>query len=303
MAKLRAWLQAARPLAFGNIGLPVVFGAALAASARENALDMGGLVWALVWGALDQLAIVFANDVADEALDRGQAEGSLVSGGSRVLVEGKLSVKALRRGAMVAAIALCAWSLLGSWLRDAWLLPSCAAAALGLLWAYSFPPLRRSYRNGGAALQALGMGVVLPLVGWQLQGASMGQFIAGELGGWPVAAWLAPGLLMAWSGNWLTAIPDVDSDAKGGKQTRPVRVGVTRTALEATAVCLLAGALSWGLLSESSYMPTVLAVVCGMSLLGHRLRRRPDATLLPFVLVSLGATSVLWLALIAGLLL
>jgi 1,4-dihydroxy-2-naphthoate octaprenyltransferase len=301
MAKLRAWLQAARPLAFGNIGLPVVFGAALAASARAEALDMGGLVWALVWGAMDQLCIVFANDVADEALDRTQEQGSLVSGGSRVLVEGKLSARALRRAAIVAGVALCAWSLLGSWLREAWLLPSCAAAALALLWAYSFPPFRLSYRSGGAGLQALGMGVVLPLVGWQLQGASLGDFINGELASWPVGAWLLPGVLMAWSGNWLTAIPDTESDASGGKQTRPVRVGVTRTALEATALCLLAGGLSWGLLADWRPMPSILAGVCALCLIAHRLRRRADAPLVAFVLVSLGATTTLWLALIVGL--
>ena len=217
-------------------------------------------------------------------------------------MDGKLSAPTLRRGAIVAAVMLCGWSLLGSWLREAWLLPSCAAAALALLWAYSFPPLRRSYQSGGAGLQALGMGIVLPLVGWQLQGASLGELLNGELGGWPMAAWLVPGVLMAWSGNWLTAIPDTESDAEGGKQTRPVRVGVTRTALEATAVCLLAGALSWGLLATWEPMPNILAGVCALCLIAHRLRRRSGASVLPFVLVSLGATTTVWLALIAGLL-
>jgi 1,4-dihydroxy-2-naphthoate octaprenyltransferase len=300
MAQLRAWLQAARPLAFGNIALPLVFGAALATSATGRELHFGGLVWALVWGLLDQLSIVFWNDLADEALDRRQDEGTWVSGGSRVLAEGKLEPPQLRRAAWVASISLCGWSLLGSWSQGAWLLPSCALAALGLLWAYSFSPLRLSYRDGGAVLQALGMGLILPMVGWQLQGGSLGDLLSATVGPAPALVWFLPGFAMAWVGNWLTAIPDLQSDANGGKQTRPVRVGATRCAIEAMGLLALIAAGTGALLREWELAPRLLIGLALCLVLANRLRR--DGPSLRFVVAMLAGTTYLWVLLIAGLL-
>lgn len=301
MGKTRAWLQAARPLAFGNIALPIVYGAVLAAFAGQHRLEIAGLAWALVWGAFDQLFIVFANDIADETLDRAQDRGTLVSGGSRVLVEAKLTSSALRRAACLCAFVLCGGSVTAGWFYEAWFLPSCAAGALALVWAYSFAPLHRSYRSGGAALQATGMGVILPLVGWQLQGNPVAELFSGQIAGWPAALWLFPGFLLAWCGNWLTALPDLESDRAGGKLTRPVRVGDTRVAVESSLLVLAAALTLCVLLRFKAGELAMVGSALALLLMGAHFVRAKGKSL-GFVIASLSATSAVWLAAIGTLL-
>ena len=302
MRKMRAWLQAARPLAFGNIGLPIVYGAVLAAFAGQQRLEIAGLMWALVWGGLDQLFIVFANDVADEPLDRAQDHGTLVSGGSRVLVEGKLTTSALRRAAYLSAFVLCGGSVTAGWFYEAWFLPCCAAAALALVWAYSFAPLHRSYRNGGAALQATGMGIILPLGGWQLQGRAVAELFSGQIGGWPAPMWLLPGFQLAWCGNWLSALPDLESDRSGGKLTRPVRVGEARVAIE-SSLFILAAMLTLALMFPVDTLKmAIVSATLSLLLVGAHFARIRGKTL-AFVIASLSVTSAVWLVAIGALLL
>lgn len=216
-AAVRAWIQAARPLAQANIAVPLLFGELLAIHAIGR-VDVGMLVVAHVFGVLDQLFIVFANDVADEEGDRLNDTHNLFSGGSRVLPEAKLSSRALGIAAIVMATAMLALSgvaaafdrpmMLGGW-----------ALAVALLWAYSYAPLRLSYRGLGEVTQGLGVGVVLPLIGWYLQ--------IGHFEGLP---WLAliPSFLLAVASNISTALPDHPADVEVDKLTWPVRFGQAR---------------------------------------------------------------------------
>lgn len=213
MSPLLAWIRAARPLAHGNIAPPILFGVALACS-TTGVLDRAGLALALAFGVLDHLVIVFGNDLADERADRQGDPATLVSGGSRVLVDGLLTRSALRTGLRTAVSALLLFSALAS--VRAPLLFGLALAALALLWLYSGSPARLSYRGGGALLQGLGVGVVLPLVGWTLQ----------QPDALPPPLWLAPPLLLAMVGNVLTAIPDAEGDQRAGKHNLASRRGV-----------------------------------------------------------------------------
>jgi 1,4-dihydroxy-2-naphthoate polyprenyltransferase len=212
------WLQAARPLAQVNIAVPVALGATLAAAATR-AIDVPLLLVALGLGVLAQIFIVFANDVADEAGDLENTSFNFASGGSRVLAQGKLTRTTLARAAFVMALALmlaCAAAalvfgrplLLGFW-----------AATVGLTWAYSFRPLALAYRGSGEVAQALGVGVVLPLMGWYAQ--------VGHLGGVPWPA-LAPAFVLGFASNITTALPDAPADAVVDKRTWPVRYGSHR---------------------------------------------------------------------------
>jgi 1,4-dihydroxy-2-naphthoate octaprenyltransferase len=211
--KLRAWVRAARPLAHGNIAPPILFGVALACS-TTGVLDRTGLVLALIFGVLDHLVIVFGNDLADVDADRQSEGATLVSGGSRVLVDGTLSRNSLRMALRVAVGALLLFAGLAS--LKAPLLFGLALAALALLWLYSGAPVRASYRGGGALLQGLGVGVVLPLVGWSLQAPES------------LPSWLslAPPLVLATMGNVLTAMPDAEGDRRAEKRNVASRYGV-----------------------------------------------------------------------------
>ena len=216
--KLSSWLQAARPLAHANIAVPLLVGEVLGwAATGEWDLRLVALTHAAA--VLDQLFIVFANDVADEASDRENDDATMFSGGSRVLVEGKISPTALRRASWLAAVALLglaavmALGLARPLLFPLWVL------GVALLWAYSYPPLRLSYRGYGEVAQGLGLGVVLPVIGYYT--------VTGSLDG---LSWqpLVPLFVLGFAGNINTALPDARADAATDKRSWPVRYGLSR---------------------------------------------------------------------------
>lgn len=284
MSKLAHWLQAARPLAQANLAAPLLLGQALAYRVTGR-FDVRVLAAVALWGVLDQLFIVFANDYADRDHDEGGAAKTPFSGGSGVLPEGKLRPAQLRVAAGVAYLLLGAVSVALAWWRSPWLVGAWLAAGL-LLWAYSFPPLRRSYRGGGETLQALGVGGVLPLVGYAAQ--------AGELRGFPWPALLATATL-AYAGNVTTALPDHAADARADKRTWAVRFGVPRAAWGATGLTVVAIALA--LLTTPAIRPRGALALAALALLpnlGHTPRRRPEV--LRFVFFQGLATQALLLA-------
>lgn len=213
--RLGAWLQASRLPSQSYIALPLVLGQALAA-AQGHPWRLSALVVAQAFGLFDQLYIVWANDYADRDTDRQNRTATLFSGGSRVLVEGRLEPAALLRAATSAASLAVAASLLLALAEGRWLLVPLALVALALLWAYSFPPLRLSYRGGGEVLQALGTAFVLPLYGYYAQVGSTGAFP------WLAGAVLLPAQLAC---AISTTLPDEPSDRASDKRTAAVRLG------------------------------------------------------------------------------
>jgi 1,4-dihydroxy-2-naphthoate octaprenyltransferase len=209
---MRNWIQAARPLAHVNIVVPLVLGqvAAWHVTGRFDGLWFGA---SLAWGVLDHLFVIFANDFADRRADSGRR--TLLSGGSGVIPEGKLLPKQVARAAQVAAVLLMLYSCALTLLGRPWT-PLYALAALLLVWLYSFPPVRASYRGGGELLQGVGVGIGLPSLGYYLQCET--AFAPG----WVI--W--PATLLGICSNVLTALPDVEDDARADKRTWPVRHGM-----------------------------------------------------------------------------
>ncbi len=265
-----SWLQAARPLAHVNIAVPLLLGEMLAFHAGGR-IDIGMLVAAHAFGVLDQLFIVFANDVADEAGDRVNETHNAFSGGSRVLPEGKISRRALATAAAACALGMVALSvgLATAGHRPA-MLAGCALALL-LLWAYSYAPLRLSYRGHGELTQGVGVGLVLPAIGWYLQ--------TGELDSLP---WLAllPGVLLGVASNISTALPDHPADEAVGKATWPVRFGQARArkhSLQLIALAVLLTPIVLPGLDHSGLLAIEIGPVLAL-LLNLRLLPGSDAT-------------------------
>src|SRR5690606_7351211 len=105
MSPWTAWVQAARPLAAANVAVPLILGEVLAYAAH------GRFSWGLfgavgLLGFLNQLFIVFANDFADREADALNPSPTIVSGGSRVIQEGKLPPQALRKAAWLMLAAM-----------------------------------------------------------------------------------------------------------------------------------------------------------------------------------------------------
>jgi len=265
MFDLAAWIQASRPLAQINIALPLLLGQALAFAALGR-FSVGLMYCAGVFGTLVQLVIVFVNDFADRETDAHNTTFSRFSGGSRVLPEGRIAPASLRRAALIV-LALLGLFCGGLALAGRPWAPMFALATALLVWAYNHPPLRLAYRGHGELLQGIGIGVVLPLAGYYLQAGTLTGF------GWHA---LVPLLLLGYTGNILTALPDAPSDRASGKRSYPVRRGewvARRHALELLAMAAAMG--SW--------------VVPGLSLLGTALVAAPTLGMAALAVPLLGS--------------
>jgi 1,4-dihydroxy-2-naphthoate octaprenyltransferase len=209
---MKSWIQAIRPLAHVNIVVPLLLGHA-AAWQVTGRFDGGWLAAALGWGVLDHLFVIFANDFADRKGDTGRT--TMLSGGSGVIPQGKLTPAHVAKAAQASAFGLMSYSCVLTLLGRTWT-PFYALAALLLVWLYSFPPVRMSYRGGGELLQGVGVGIGLPSLGFYFQTAT--PFAPGWVI-WPAA-------LLGVCSNVLTALPDFEDDLRAQKRSWPVRYGI-----------------------------------------------------------------------------
>ena len=99
------WIQAARPMAQANIAIPLGFGQAVAFGLTGQ-FSLAVCAAVFVFGVLDQLYIVFANDVSDYASDKENESYNRFSGGSRVLGDGRLQPAELMRAAITSAVLM-----------------------------------------------------------------------------------------------------------------------------------------------------------------------------------------------------
>lgn len=287
----RAWLQAARPLAHVNIALPLIYGQAFA-HVLTRSFSWKWFLVAQLYGVLNHLFIVFANDYADRDADALNTAPTLVSGGSRVLPEGKLSPAALLHGAWVSWTLMLSIAAGSAWFGRRWDLVPLVAVAGVLMHAYSFRPLRLSYRGHGEWLQALGTGAVLPAIGYVMQ--------AGSLARMPWPAMLGP-VCIGLAGNVLTALPDTAFDRAAGKRTLPVRWGEFRARITALVYMFLAaiGPLMGHRDMREEWFLITPAVAIALLLSAVVLVRRADSSdrkrCLAFVFLTAGAGHVLLL--------
>ncbi len=250
---LVAWIRASRLASQSYIALPLLLGQVWAWS-RGSDFDLKIFVLVQLFGFFDQLYIVFANDYADQATDKANETWTPFSGGSRVLVRGDISPHALGRAALVMA---CVVLGVGVVLAVGWGLvwaPLCSLAALALLWAYSYEPLKLSYRGGGELLQMLGVGLVLPLLGFYAQREGLHGFP------WSFLWVFLPLQLMC---AMCTALPDEPSDRSSAKHTTAVSLGGTKAravilALGAASLAIFAMISPWGVASRETLQ--ILAV-------------------------------------------
>jgi len=279
----RAWLRAARPLAHGNIAPPILLGEAMACEGQSLSLTL--FVAAHLFGLINHLAIVFANDVADEETDAKNETSTLFSGGSRVLVRGELKSSDLRRAAIGMAVSLMAFSCLVALLFGRPYLPVFALAALMLLHAYSFAPLRLSYAGRGEILQGVGIGVVLPALGFYMQRGSLEGLSALAITGL---------FLFGVAGNLLTGLPDTKSDRESQKRTWSVLRGELHARASALVMVSLGGSLLACSLHRSWAMSAcVMVIPCAAFLVALRRLRDGDSAhrkaMLVFLVSAAGA--------------
>ncbi|MDR5658389.1 prenyltransferase [Serpentinicella sp. ANB-PHB4] len=215
MNKAEAWTKASRIPAQMFIFPSLLLGQIIHFSMHK---EFNWLVFVLIhtYGLLMHLFIVYANDYADYETDRQNKTFTPFTGGSRVLIEGYLSKKNILYGAVVMAImCLFIGVLLSFYIGNAFILLLVIAGIL-LLYAYSFSPMKISYRGFGELLQMIGVGLVLPLIGYLSQGGNINAFP------WTIIIIILPSqLAMAIS----TSLPDEPSDRLSSKRTSVVILG------------------------------------------------------------------------------
>lgn len=264
-----AWLQALRLQFYPMTWLAYLVGALLATIG-------GGLDHAAFWWGLGALlcleaATVLSNDLLDLPGDRININFGPFTGGSRVLVDGALTIPQVRRGigaALLLTLA-CAGGLLASTTAPAAsgaLLLVMAALALG----YTVPPLALSYRGLGELDVGLTHATGAILCGFVFQGGTFGD-PAPWLLSLPLALAVLPGIILA-------GVPDRDADRAIGKGTLAVRLGVRGAYLLAASFAVLASAaaliLIWttpvgGLLAGIQYPAPLHAMLLLILLARH----------------------------------
>ena len=213
--------HATRPKFFPASVLPVVTGTVYGALATGS-FNISVSVIALLATVCVHAASNVLNDVGDDSGGTDRINEQRIypyTGGSRFIQMGILTRLRMARfgtGLLVAATILGLVLVFEN--GPVVLLFGLAGVALGIL--YSLGPVRLSALGIGEAAVGVAFGVI-PVTGaaW-LQGAAIDS--AAVLVSLPVSAWVAAILL-------INEVPDIDADASTGKNTLPVRLGLTGT--------------------------------------------------------------------------
>ncbi|MDO8248103.1 MAG: prenyltransferase [Rhodoferax sp.] len=186
-----------------------------------------------------EAATVFLNDWFDFDSDRRNRNAGLFTGGSRVLVEGRLDRAAMRKGiglallgAVVALAALLAAAPAASAVPIAALYTLFAALAL----AYTVPPLKLSHRGWGELDVVLTHSAGAILAGYVAQGGGWADKLPWLLA-LPLGVSILPSILLA-------GCPDREADQAAAKRTLVVILGKRSTARLAMAATVAAPALA-----------------------------------------------------------
>ncbi len=228
------WRYAIKPASWPKLLVPTVLGQLLGILAAGG-VSLPALTLGLLFTLCNGAAIVLLNDWGDAEVDVLKRRMFPDGCSPKTLPDGVLPAPALLVvGVTAAAAAVAVAFLLGAWLERAWL---GAAGALCILVfvAYSLPPVRLNYRGGGEALEAIGVGALLP---WLHAYAQSGQL-------WSPTWWVLAGFVgLSLASALASGLSDEESDAAGGKRTVATLAGNRFTRRMGEALVLLA-AMSW----------------------------------------------------------
>jgi 1,4-dihydroxy-2-naphthoate octaprenyltransferase len=301
-SRLKVWVRAMRVPYFTGAAMAVACGAA-AAYYDFGSLRISFFLVALFGAVSIHAASNIINDYFDyrNGCDTDNQVRGVLNGGSRVIVDGLLSVKAMRNGAAAAygiGVA-CGLYLAVSLGRHGWLLLLFGLAGLFISYGYTAPWPFLAGRGLGEVGLGLAIGVI-PVMGTYFVLTKSASWTA-VLGGLPVSGLMAACL-------WINEFPDAESDLAMKKRNAVVRLGRRRAryvfyALLAViylspAVGVLTGVLSpWVLLCWAVLPAAVRAAVTL-----HRHYDEP-AALLPAQITTLRLHLLTGLLMTAGLML
>ena len=234
--KLNAWIAVSRLHFYFQPWLAYTMGALAVTASSRDEWQWPGYLLGYAGIFLLEFITVATNELSDFASDRMNANASALTGGSRVLVNGRLSSGELRCGRRIAFVLLAAVLLVGAFTISN-VGPMIVLGAIGLVMGvvYSAPPLRLCARGLGEFNVAITHSFLAVLAGYALQGGPLLSAIP-----WLLALPLCLAVLPAIT---LAGFPDFEADAATGKRTLAVRLGRQRAANFATGCALCAAVL------------------------------------------------------------
>lgn len=224
-------------------------------------VDLTAYLWGQLMVTSTQLAAHYANEYADVEADRLVEHRTVFSGGSGILVNGRLNPAVALRAALVASGVALVGVVVFAFTYP--LVAGLGLIALAVSWSYSVRPFRLVGTGFGEVVTSLVVGGLLPVVGAATQGLPLRADL------WWSIAVLVPahlGMMIAFE------LPDLDSDRRAGKRVLAVRLGPTA----ATAVMLASWVVAVGLLLASlipgvpAPAALVVAAVAALSLFASR---------------------------------
>ena len=296
MLPAAAWLQLARlqfyPMAFlaYSLGSCVVW-------LEGKSLDAGLFFLGYLTMFCIELGTVLTNEVHDQDTDSLNRNRSFFSGGSGILVSGRLSDVPVRRAAGMCFAAAVCMALITPFVTGGpagWKVEVYLIGGVGLGMGYTVPPVRLSGRGWGEVTVGFTHSFLLIGYGCLLQ---TGNFF----GSAPLFLSL-PVFFSVLAAILLAGLPDMGADRKAGKKTLAVRLGPQTVVVLAAGSSLLSVLAIVPLVSVAILSPTmggwflfcsgVHALVL-LTVLARMVRRRVYDVRIDIVL-QLALSHILW---------
>src|SRR3569623_1623783 len=239
--KIGAWLALLRLQFYPMTFIAYAIGA-LAAGAHYGSFNAGVFWLGYLCLFLLEAITVFSNEYFDFESDRLNKNAGQFTGGSRVLVDGRLSFDQLRRGVAITTGMLLVAGLFLFNTTSGIAAPEIGVLVLaGLVFTigYTTPPTKWVYRGFGEVNVALTHSFLVILCGYAFQSG-----VWSDPYPWLISI---PLFLATLPAITLSAIPDYDADKAVGKRTLAVRLGMRSAAVVAGVSARLASFAGLGL--------------------------------------------------------
>lgn len=246
---LVAFIQLGRPVFLGGGFVLFGLGAAIAAW-HGHAIDWRRYVLGQCAVTALQWMTHYGNEYFDFDTDAANHTPTQWSGGSRVLVSGRLPRDVALVASIVLALAGFMFTLVLSRTEPTWIV-ALLMAMLILAWEYSAPPLRLCAIGLGEVDTALVVTVLVPCLGFALQAPDVAGLSTLLLA-------IAPLALLQFAMLLAIEVPDAISDASTGKRTLVVRWGIRRALHVYRAATVLA--YLWFPIAVALGLPLAVAV-------------------------------------------
>ncbi|MDD9950355.1 MAG: UbiA family prenyltransferase [Zetaproteobacteria bacterium] len=248
MSKLACIFKALRLPACVIIQLPLLLGYTLAFPHQQEWHIYSLLIFI---GCIDQIYICFSNDVADIEADKINNSRTFYSGGSTALIHYPAWQTAFGYVTYLSATVLFILGVMISFVLKNMVIGIFFAAMLFLPVLYHHPYFRWSYKSRGELLQAVGTGVILPVL----------AYIICQPASTPPLDWVPSQFAAYFASALSTTFPDQTADRQVNKKTFVVRLG------EGVTCGMMFGLMVTGLCMAPNTYPQLTALyatLCGL---------------------------------------